>query len=90
MTTIDLQQGDCLKLMKQIPDGGVDFVLCDLPYGITANKWDVVLPFDKLWEQYKRIIKEHGCIALFGREPFSSELRVSNKKCIVTTGCGTK
>lgn len=80
MTEIDLQQGDCLKLMKQIPDGGVDFVLCDLPYGITANKWDVVLPFDKLWEQYNRIIKEHGCIALFGREPFSSELRLSNKK----------
>ena len=80
MTTIDLQQGDCLELMKQIPDGGVDFVLCDLPYGITANKWDVVLPFDKLWEQYNRIIKDHGCIALFGREPFSSELRLSNKK----------
>lgn len=80
MAEIDLQQGNCLDLMKQIPDGGVDFVLCDLPYGITANKWDVVLPFDKLWEQYNRIIKDHGCIALFGREPFSSELRLSNKK----------
>lgn len=78
--SIDLRQGDCLELMKQLPDESVDFVLCDLPYGITANKWDVVLPFNKLWEQYNRIIKDHGCIALFGREPFSSELRLSNKK----------
>lgn len=77
---IDLQRGDCLELMKSIPNESVDMILCDLPYGITANKWDIIIPFDKLWEQYNRIITKNGCIALFGREPFSSELRLSNKK----------
>lgn len=77
---INLMHGDCLELMKLIPTNSVDLVLCDLPYGLTANKWDVIIPFDKLWEQYNRIIKDNGCIALFGREPFSSELRLSNKK----------
>lgn len=77
--SIDLQQGDCLELMKDIPDESVDMILCDLPYGMTANSWDVVIPFDKLWKQYKRIIKRNGCVALFGKEPFSSELRLSNK-----------
>lgn len=77
---IDLKHGDCLELMKQIPDESVDMILCDLPYGITANKWDVIIPFKELWEQYRRIIKQRGCIALFGKEPFSSELRISNKK----------
>lgn len=77
---INLMQGDCLELMKDIPNASVDMILCDLPYGITANKWDIIIPFNKLWEQYNRIIKGHGCIALFGREPFSSELRISNKK----------
>ncbi|MDN7060900.1 site-specific DNA-methyltransferase [Lactiplantibacillus plantarum] len=77
---IDLQQGDCLELMKGIPDGSIDMILCDLPYGTTANKWDIVIPFDKLWEQYRRIIKNNGAIALFGQEPFSSRLRLSNDK----------
>ena len=54
---IDLQQGDCLELMKDIPDGSVDMILCDLPYGTTRNKWDTVIPFDELWKQYERIIK---------------------------------
>ena len=71
--------GDCLKLMKDIPDGSVDMILCDLPYGTTACKWDEVIPFEPLWEQYERIIKDNGVIALFGSEPFSSELRLSNK-----------
>lgn len=75
---IDLRQGDCLELMKDIPDKSIDMILCDLPYGTTACKWDVVLPFEKLWEQYNRIIKNDACIALFGSEPFSSLLRVSN------------
>jgi site-specific DNA-methyltransferase (adenine-specific) len=66
--------------MKDIPDKSIDMILCDLPYGTTACKWDVVIPFDKLWEQYKRIIKDKGCIALFGSEPFSSYLRMSNIK----------
>lgn len=77
---INLQQGDCLELMKEIPDGSVDMVLCDLPYGTTANKWDNVIPFVPLWEQYNRVIKSNGAIVLFGSEPFSSKLRMSNIK----------
>jgi len=66
--------------MKDIPDKSIDMILCDLPYGTTACKWDVVIPFEPLWTQYKRIIKDRGCIALFGSEPFSSYLRMSNIK----------
>ena len=69
--------GDCLELMKQLPDQSVDMILCDLPYGTTACKWDVIIPFDKLWEQYERIIKPNGAMVLFGQEPFSSYLRTS-------------
>lgn len=75
---IQLIQGDCLGLMKEIPDGSVDMVLCDLPYGTTQNKWDSVIPFEPLWSQYKRVIKDNGAIVLFGAEPFSSALRMSN------------
>jgi site-specific DNA-methyltransferase (adenine-specific) len=75
-----LYLGDCLEVMKIIPDKSIDMILCDLPYGTTACKWDVIIPFDKLWEQYKRIIKDKGCIALFGSEPFSSLLVTSNIK----------
>ena len=64
--------------MKQIPDKSIDMILCDLPYGTTACKWDVVIPFEPLWEQYNRIIKDNGAIVLFGREPFSSKLISSN------------
>jgi site-specific DNA-methyltransferase (adenine-specific) len=70
--------GDCLELMKDIPNGSIDMILCDLPYGTTACKWDIIIPFDKLWEQYKRIIKPNGAVVLFGSEPFSSYLRLSN------------
>ena len=77
---IDLRQGDCLELMKDIPDKSIDMILCDLPYGTTSCKWDVIIPFDKLWEQYNRIIKDNGAIVLFGSEPFSSKLRMSNLK----------
>lgn len=73
-----LLHGDCLELMRQIPDGAVDMILCDLPYGTTACKWDEIIPFAPLWEQYKRVIKENGAIVLFGSEPFSSLMRVSN------------
>ena len=73
-------KGDCLELMKDIPDGSVDMILCDLPYGTTACKWDTVIPFEPLWEQYNRIIKDNGAIVLFGSEPFSSKLRMSNIK----------
>lgn len=78
--TIDLRYGDTIEQMKLIPDKSIDFICCDLPYGTTACAWDVVIPFDKLWEQYKRIIKDNGAIALFGNEPFSSMLRMSNIK----------
>lgn len=64
--------------MVQIPNQSVDLILCDLPYGTTACKWDNIIPFDKLWLSYKRIIKPHGAIVLFGTEPFSSNLRLSN------------
>jgi len=66
--------------MKKIPDKSIDMILCDLPYGTTACKWDVIIPFEPLWKEYKRIIKDRGCIALFGSEPFSSYLRMSNIK----------
>ena len=80
MVNIELKQGDCLELMKNIPDKSIDMILCDLPYGTTACKWDTIIPFDKLWEQYNRIIKDNGAIVLFGNEPFSSQLRLSNLK----------
>jgi site-specific DNA-methyltransferase (adenine-specific) len=66
--------------MKDIPDGSIDMILCDLPYGTTACKWDVIIPIEPLWEQYKRIVKDSGAIVLFGTEPFSSKLRLSNLK----------
>lgn len=77
---IDIKQGDCLELMKEIPDRGIDMVLCDLPYGTTRNKWDSVIPLDKLWKQYERIIKDNGAIVLFSQMPFSAELVHSNLK----------
>jgi site-specific DNA-methyltransferase (adenine-specific) len=77
---IDLHNGDCLELMKDIPDGSVDLVLTDPPYGTTACKWDSVIPFEPMWEQLHRIIKPSGAMVLFGSEPFSSALRMSNIK----------
>ena len=72
--------GNCLERMKEIPDGSVDMILTDPPYGTTQCKWDTVIPFDLMWEQLKRIIKPNGAIVLFGSEPFSSALRMSNIK----------
>ena len=74
---IDLMCGDCRDLMSEIPDGSVDMVLTDPPYGTTACKWDSVIPFDPMWAQLKRIVKPNGAIAIFGQEPFSSLLRCS-------------
>ena len=71
---------DCLERMKRIPDGSIDCIITDPPYWTTACKWDTVIPFDKMWEQLKRIIKPNGAIVLFGSEPFSSALRMSNIK----------
>ena len=80
MSDIILYKGDCLQEMNNIADGSIDFILTDLPYNTTALDWDKLIPFDKLWEQYNRIIKPNGAIALFGQEPFSSYLRLSNIK----------
>ena len=77
---INLLHGDCLELMNNIPDKSVDMILCDLPYGVTQCKWDAIIPFDKLWEQYNRIIKNNGAVVLFGNEPFTSLLICSNLK----------
>ena len=75
-----LFRGDCLEIMKDIPDKSIDMILCDLPYGTTGCKWDTVIPFEPLWQHYKRIIKVRGAMVLFGSEPFSSKLRMSNIK----------
>ena len=77
---IDLRLGDCLELMKDIPDGSIDAIITDPPYGTTACKWDSIIPLEPMWEQLKRIIKPNGAIVLFGSEPFSSYLRMSNIK----------
>jgi DNA modification methylase len=76
-----IYQMDCLEGMKLIPDGSIDMILCDLPYGITArNKWDEIIPFEPLWEQYNRVIKENGAIVLTAVKPFSAMLIMSNPK----------
>ena len=77
---IDLRLGDCLEIMPQIPDKSIDMILCDLPYGTTACKWDTTIPFEPLWEQYKRIIKDNGAIVLTASQPFTSALVMSNIK----------
>ena len=75
---IQLMHGNCLELMKSIPEESIDAIITDPPYGTTACKWDSVIPFDLMWEQLNRIIKPNGAIVLFGSEPFSSLLRMSN------------
>lgn len=70
--------GDCLKLMKKIPDNSIDMILCDLPYGTTQCKWDIIIPFELLWKDYKRIIKDNGAIILTASQPFTSQIIMSN------------
>lgn len=77
---IDLRQGDCLELLKDIPDGSIDAIICDPPYGTTQARWDSVIPLDAMWQELKRVIKKDRAICLFGVEPFSSALRMSNIK----------
>ena len=77
---IDLLKGDCLEVMKSIESSSIDAIITDPPYGTTACKWDSVIDFDLMWEQLNRIIKPNGAIVLFGSEPFSSVLRMSNIK----------
>jgi len=76
--TIDLRYGDTIEQMKLIPDKSIDFICCDLPYGTTSCSWDTIIPFDKLWEQYKRIIKSNKPIVLFGSQPFTTVMINSN------------
>lgn len=72
--------GDCLVGMKDIPNKSIDMILCDLPYGTTEISWDTIIPFEPLWEQYERVIKDNGAIVLTAAQPFTSELIMSNKK----------
>ena len=78
MNKPELHCGDCLEIMKTIPDNHIDMVFCDLPYGTTKNSWDEIIPFDKLWEQYNRIVKDNGAIVLTSQQPFTSKLIISN------------
>ena len=80
MKNIELWHGDCLELMTNIPDNSIDMVLTDPPYGTTACKWDTVIDFELMWEQLKRVAKDNGAICLFGQNPFSSNLIMSNPK----------
>lgn len=85
MSKIELIHGDCLIEMNNIPNKSIDAIICDLPYGVlnksnASAKWDSVIPFDKLWKQYERIIKDNGAIILFGQGMFTAELMASNKK----------
>lgn len=75
-----LFNGNCLEVMKQIPDKSIDMILCDLPYGVTQNKSDIIIPFEKLWSHYERIIKDNGAILLFGQGTFYVDLVNSNRK----------
>lgn len=74
----EVWHGDCLELMSDIPENSVDMVLCDLPYEVTSLNWDIIIPFDKLWAHYDRVCKKNAAIVLFGQEPFTSKMRLSN------------
>lgn len=80
MNNIELWEGDCLELMSNIPNKSVNLILADLPYGTTKNKWDILIPFEKLWNQYERVISEKGNILLFGTGLFAYKLALSNEK----------
>jgi len=85
MSSIKLYQGDCLEILKDIPDGSVDMILCDLPYGVLnrdnpSAKWDNIIPLDLLWREYERIVKEDGAIVLFAQGMFTAKLMMSNEK----------
>ena len=77
---VELKQGNCLELMKDLKGESIDMILSDLPYGVTHNKWDTEINLGELWKQYKRVIKENGVIALFSGQPFTSKLVMSNLK----------
>lgn len=80
MSEVKLYRGDCLEVMKDIPNKSIDMILCDLPYGTTQNSWDCIIDVNDLWIEYNRVIKDNGAIALFSQEPFTSQLVMSNPK----------
>lgn len=80
MEEVTLINGDCIEEMKKLEDNSIDCVICDLPYGTTACKWDVTIPFEEMWKEINRVVKDDAAICLFGVEPFSSMLRLSNLK----------
>jgi site-specific DNA-methyltransferase (adenine-specific) len=80
MKRFSLFNDDCLKIMPTIEEKSIDMILCDLPYGVTNNKWDIIIPFDQLWKEYERIIKDSGVVILTATQPFTSQLVVSNPK----------
>ena len=82
MDNIKLYRGDCLEKMRNIDSNSIDMILCDPPYGTTRNKQDSVIPLDKMWDEYKRIIKDNGAIVLFSSEPLTRELILSNLKML--------
>lgn len=78
----EIYKGDCLEMMKSIPDKSIDMILCDMPYETTRNSWDKMIDLEKLWEQYERIIKDNGAIVLFAQTPFDKVLGASNLKLL--------
>ena len=80
---IDLYQGDCLDQMDKVPDHTVDMIFTDLPYGTTKNAWDVLIPLDQLWEQYRRVLKPGGAVLLFAQMPFGADL-INSKSQVVS------
>ena len=80
MIEVNLMQGDCLELMRELPGASVDLILCDLPYGTTACKWDSLIPFEMLWEQYRRVAKPNAAIVLTAAQPFTTALIASNMR----------
>ena len=78
MTDITIIQGDSIQEMQKLPNQSINMILCDLPYGMTANKWDSIIPLDSLWIEFKRLLKPKGCVVLTGMQPFTSKLVMSN------------
>ena len=87
--SVKLMLGDCLERMKEIPDGSVDAIICDPPYGTTRNKWDSVIQLEPMWEQLKRVIKPNGAIVMTAAQPFTAALVMSNPK-IFRYDCSSK
>ena len=80
MNKINIFNANCLDILPAIPDKSIDLILCDLPYGVTKNSWDSIIPFEQLWKEYNRVIKDNGCVLLFANQPFTTDLIMSNKK----------